>query len=279
MQPIRSLLALALFGTACATHAAAVVSSGAAAGAAGLQPTVDAFRASLGTLNPNVAGSLGSGRREINWDGTPDALSAPNPLPANFFNANSPRGAVLSTPGTGFQVSANAAIGPVRFGNLNPDYPARFSTFSPQRLFVALDSNVTDVTFFVPGSTVLATVGAFGAVFTDVDLSNTTSLQLFDADDALLGTFYAPPGGSASETLSFLGVRYDAGEQIGRVRITAGNTAPGPNETGAVDVVAMDDFIYAEPRAAGANVPEPATALLLVGSATALGLVRRVRRR
>src|SRR5437868_8958461 len=40
-------------------------------------------------------------RSEINWDGVPDALAAPNNLPANFFNVNSPRGVVLATPGTG----------------------------------------------------------------------------------------------------------------------------------------------------------------------------------
>ena len=70
---------------------------------AAIQTSVDAFRTALGALNPNVAGSFGSGRREINWDGVPDARSAPNALPANFFNVNSPRGAVFSTPGTGFR--------------------------------------------------------------------------------------------------------------------------------------------------------------------------------
>jgi hypothetical protein len=98
------------------------------------QATVDNFRTALGALNPNVVGSLGTGRREINWDGVPDALSAPNNLPANFFNVNSPRGVVFSTPGTGFQVSANAATAtPVEFGNINASYPGLFKTFSPQR--------------------------------------------------------------------------------------------------------------------------------------------------
>ena len=60
--------------------------SGANAGA--IQGSVDAFRTALGTLNPNVAGSVGSGRREINWDGVPDLFSAPNPLPPDFFNVN-----------------------------------------------------------------------------------------------------------------------------------------------------------------------------------------------
>ena len=56
-----------------------------------------------GTLNPNVVGSLGTGRREINWDGVPNNFAAPNHLPADFFNVNSPRGVVFSTPGTGLR--------------------------------------------------------------------------------------------------------------------------------------------------------------------------------
>ncbi len=41
-------------------------------------------------------GSFGGLRREINWDGVPDARSDPNPFPADFFNTTSPRGAVFS---------------------------------------------------------------------------------------------------------------------------------------------------------------------------------------
>ena len=43
-------------------------------------------------------GDFGGVRREINWDGVPDARADPNALPANFFNVNSPRGVVFSTP-------------------------------------------------------------------------------------------------------------------------------------------------------------------------------------
>jgi hypothetical protein len=46
---------------------------------------VTAFRNFLGTNN-GVGGTFGNGRREINWDAVPDAFSAPNLLPANFFN-------------------------------------------------------------------------------------------------------------------------------------------------------------------------------------------------
>ena len=36
-------------------------------------------------INLNVTGSFGTGRREINWDGVPDALSAPNGLPGELL--------------------------------------------------------------------------------------------------------------------------------------------------------------------------------------------------
>src|SRR5215218_103219 len=64
----------------------------AGANAAAIQGAVDQFRADLGTLNPNNGQSFKSGRREINWDGVPDNFSAPNFMPNDFFNINSPRG-------------------------------------------------------------------------------------------------------------------------------------------------------------------------------------------
>ena len=242
-----------------------------AANAAGIQSTVDSFRTALGTLNANVAGSFGSGRREINWDGVPNTSAAPNLLPANFFNTTSPRGAVFSTPGTGFEVSGNAGTAPIEFDDLNPTYDSQFAPFSPQRIFTAIGSNTLDVTFFVPGSAVAALTRGFGAIFTDVDLATTSSIQYFDAANNSLGTFFVPSF-LGNETLSFLGVIFDA-PIVSRVRLTAGNQALGAGTTG--DVVALDDFIFGEP----APVPEPATlGLLGMGVFTALAARRRSRR-
>src|SRR5881275_2848402 len=103
---------IGLLGFPTLSIGAPITFSSSGANPAAIQTTVDAFRTQLGTLNANVAGSFSSGRREINWDGVPDALSAPNNLPANFFNVNSPRGVVFSTSGTGFQVSGNAGVAP-----------------------------------------------------------------------------------------------------------------------------------------------------------------------
>src|SRR5262249_57502147 len=78
------------------SSAGPITFSGSGISPSGIQATVDAYRADLGTLNPNVPGSFGSGRREINWDAVPDAFAAPNNLPANFFDVNSPRGVVFT---------------------------------------------------------------------------------------------------------------------------------------------------------------------------------------
>jgi hypothetical protein len=211
---------------------------------AAIQSAVDAYRADLGNLNPNTAGSFGSGRREINWDGVPDAFAAPNNLPPDFFNHNSPRGVIFNTPGFAVQVSANAGVAPVEFDNLNPTYSSLFRTFSPQRLFTAVGSNKLTVRFFVPGSSTPATTSGFGAVFTDVDRPG-TSIAYYDAQGRRLAKL-AVPVSPGNETLSFLGVRFhDA--RVAKVRITSGTAIPGQNETDRRDVVAMDDFIYGEP--------------------------------
>src|SRR5215813_2301870 len=207
---------LALFVNAATAVSGPITFSGSGSTPAGIQATVDAFRADLGSLNPNVPGSFGSGRREINWDAVPDAFAAPNNLPANFFNANSPRGVVFFTPGTGFQVSAdsdNPTNTPVEFGNIKRFLPRIFRTFSPERLFTALDSNITEVLFFVPGTPIPATVDGFGAVFTDVDRDNITKIEYFDINGSLLFSRFVLPGTTPRESLSFLGVGFDAGER------------------------------------------------------------------
>ena len=240
--------------------AAPVVRQGAGANAAGLQATVDLFRTDLGGANNGVGGSFTSGRREVNWDGVPDNFSEPNNFPPNFFNVNSPRGVVFNAieDATGaalnqFAVSSTAASGvPVRFGNLNTSYSAIFQTFSPQRLFIARNTHILEVNFFIPGTKIPATVSGFGVVFADVDSAtggNRSLIRVYGADGTQLSAASAPvqDGG-----LSFVGISFNAGERIARVVIESGNAAlSSTNSDGVngVDIVAMDDFIYGEPRA------------------------------
>ena len=266
----RSLLVLAFFVLGpCLAFGGAIVRSAAGLTPASIQPAVDQFRVDLGSANNGVGGTFPSGHREINWDGVPDSFSAPNNLPANFFNSNSPRGAVFAS-GTPVQVSAkvgNPTVTAVRFGNINPNYPNDFQTFSPERLFAAIGTNVTDVLFFVPGTSTAAYVNGFGAVFTDVDLPTSTTLQFFDPNGISLGTFSVPALFPGSQTLSFLGVSFNAGEKVARVRITAGNAPFGfdDNPAAGIDAVAMDDFLYGEPQSLQTSCSTDSTTLCLNG--------------
>ena len=90
--------------------AAPVVFEAAGSTPADIQAAVEDYRNFLGKNN-GVGGSFDDGRREINWDGVPANFAAPNNLPANFFNANSPRGVILSARGRGFGVSARRKPG------------------------------------------------------------------------------------------------------------------------------------------------------------------------
>ena len=173
------------------------------------------------------------------------------------------RGSTFTTDGSGFlQTSLNDPA----LTNINPSYSTTFGAFSPQRIFTPVLSNITDVTFSVPGSNgaTPATVAGFGAVFSDVDLQNVTRLEFFDSANIQIQSLNVLPGTTTSGSFSFLGAVAESGERIARVRITTGNSDLGPSEADGsrVDVVAMDDFIYSEPTALSAGVPEPSTSLL-----------------
>jgi hypothetical protein len=240
---------------------------------ASIQPTVDSFRAALGDPNNgNTAGPLGSGRREINWDGGGAATGVNNSTPLTAFQN---RGATITTTGTGF---AQTPPGDTILTSIQASYATTFSTFSAQRIFTPFGSNVTEITFSIPGSGGLtpATVTGFGAVFTDVDLPATTTIELLDLANASLGVFnvlQGTPGAAPSATLSFLGLEANAGEEIAKVRITTGNQALGaPDSNGnPVDVVVMDDFIYAEPQL----IPEPASSALVLLACLGIPRLRR----
>ena len=233
---------------------AAVIRVAAGANPAAIQAAVDQFRADLGGVNNGVGGSFATGRREINWDGVPDSFSEPNALPFNFFNVNSPRGVIFhSIANIGgnhqFRVSASAASGTtVRFGNIDASYATIFQTFSAERLFHGRFSNEIEIIFLIPGTSIPATVSGFGAVFCDVDSSNTFI------------EYYAPDGNKisgsslnvASNGLSFIGTSFNAGERVAKVIIRLGNSnlqSGNVDGVNSVDVVAIDDFIYGEPHA------------------------------
>jgi hypothetical protein len=244
---------------------------------ASIQSTVDAFRAAVSGLgnmnNGSVGGPLLSGRREINWDGGDPTLLTTAPIPpATPFNVFlNTRGGQFTTPGVG--LTQGPPSGGVQGGLAalfnNPTYATIFSTFSPSRLFTPVGSNITEALFFIPGMnpsvipgsnpSAPATVRGFGAVFTDVDQPDgsgpgqkkgnrgaSTLIEYFDQDGELIFSSFVPasPGDGS---LSFFGIVFEDA-RIARVRITTGDTAPGPNDDAKNDIVVMDDFIYGEPQ-------------------------------
>jgi hypothetical protein len=262
IKSIRNLLSssIALLMMANAIWAAPVVRQVGGANPAAIQATVDQFRTDLGGSNNGVGGSFQTGRREINWDGVPDAFAEPNDLPVNFFNVNSPRGIIFNAieDETGaalnkFAVSANNASGTaVRFANVNPTYSTAFQTFSAERLFTVRNAHMMEITFFIPGTKTPATVSGFGMVIADVDSStggNRTLIRVYGSDGLQLSAASAPV---ADNGLSFVGISFNGGERIARVVIEVGNmplSATNTDGAAGADVVAMDDFIYGEPRA------------------------------
>lgn len=239
------VLGSALLCAAGPALAGPVVREAAGANAAAIQAAIDQFRADLGgPNNGNAGGTQPGGRREINWDGGgAGAAVTLDPSPMTRFAA---RGATFTTPGTGFEISGQPAPLLVE---LNAGYAGLFAAFSAPRIFTPLDSHVMDVLFHVPGATAVpAAVTGFGAVFTNVDMAGATRLQFYAPDGTLLYE-RAVPAATGDATQSFLGVTFDAGEVVARVHIISGNVAMGLPEKTNANVVAMDDFLYAEPIA------------------------------
>ncbi len=262
--PAAAIAAAVTAVTAPTANAAPVVTQ-ATGNAAQIQAAVDSFRNSLGANNA-ANPAQAAGRREVNWDGVPDDRSTPSFMPEGQFRG---RGALFSTPGLGVQVSADdnddngnpdADPDQIQFSNINPTYEGEFITFSPERLFAPIGSNVTTTRFVVPASDTQAQTNGLGVVFTDVDQAGPTKIELLDATGASLGT-YPVPASPGSESLSFLGIKLDPGVGAASAKVTTGTAAlvapPGPSPAdGAADIVVMDDFIYGEPQPIPAEQPD-----------------------
>ncbi|MFL5810617.1 MAG: hypothetical protein ACJ749_13935 [Flavisolibacter sp.] len=206
------------------------------------------FRHLLGDNLNTTPGQTG-GRREVNWDGVAASLNNNDAFPFDFFNtvdaaapAGRKRGLVYVNDGTTFRVDSSD------FSGIEASYAAQFNPFSGKRTFSGANSNVTQISFQVPGETTPATVNGFGVVFVDVDDANSTSMEFFNGNKSL-GVFKVPVAGANS--FSFLGVQFP-NDKITKVKIIAGNAklATGVKDLsdgGTKDLVVMDDFFYSEP--------------------------------
>jgi hypothetical protein len=206
-----------------------------------IAPRLAEFRTVLGDpANGGTAGPLPGGRREIKWDG------APAEMPGDFFNTVVKAGAVFTTDGSGFRNSD------ADFSEINQAYADEFNAFSPLKTFMPLGSAELTVTFRVPGLETPAATRGFGLVFSDVERVGAASIQLFDAEGRSLGQYHAPVR-SDPAGFSFVGVVFES-PLVAQVRITSGQRALGAgvqdlSDGGNLDLVVMDDYLYAEPQA------------------------------
>jgi hypothetical protein len=208
------------------------------------------FRSLMGdSLNVSLPGNP-AGRREVNWDGVPAGFTDPFAFPADFFNATDPaiaagrkRGLLYATNDSSFRVSNKSFI------DIDSSYATQFAPFSAPRVFTRLGTNVAEVVFKVPGTTVNASVKGLGIIFLDVDDENATYLEFYEGNKYL--GLYKAPVRTGNSNVSFLGVFFPK-QKVTRVKITSGNgvLAKGVKDVsngGTKDLVVMDDFFYSEP--------------------------------
>ncbi len=187
-------------------------------------------------------------------------------IPTNRFAA---RGLLTADP---YSVSGDG------FVTANGSLAGQINAFSPKNTFAMADDHVLEMSFSIPGSTTAAGTRGFGAIFNDVELEGMTTMEMFNGEVSL-GSFNVTP--CFSSGTSFLGVLFND-PQVTNVVLTLGTanifnltgnlpvSGPAEDIANGIDLVATDDFVFAEPTQA---VPEPATmAVLGLG---VLGVIRR----
>lgn len=208
---------------------------------------LETFRHLVGDQLNTTTGVTG-GRREINWDGVPDSLVGKT-LPDGFFNPTEPGAPVARQRGLAYAGGGEFRVSNANFVEVNNQATGQFSAFSGNKTFANVSSNLWEVGFEVAGQSKTATVQGFGAVFSDVDLANSTSLEFFDGQQSL-GKFFVPAH-DATSNFSFLGVYFKNGVHITRVRVAHdGILSDGQkdiSDNGLHDLIVLDDFLYSEP--------------------------------
>jgi hypothetical protein len=203
------------------------------------------FRNQLGTLNSRTG--LTTGRREINWDGVPDSLDDKK-IPGNFFNPTEAGSPESLQRGIVYASADNAMVSKTNFSQVNGNASTEFASFSGNKSFAVVNANRWPVTFQVAGRSTAASVQGFGAVFTDVDKSNSTAIEFFNGQTSL-GQFFVPAHDNTSR-FSFLAV-YFPNNAVTEILIShEGKLSEGEKDItqgGAKDLIVLDDFIYSEP--------------------------------
>ncbi|MFL5338898.1 MAG: TIGR03118 family protein [Gemmataceae bacterium] len=242
----------------------------------GAVTALNAFEAAIGGVNNGAnPPAQAAGFRAINWDGVE--------LDGTDFGGNTTvidPGHVVGIPINRFQErgvqfdSVYAVSGPASptdastFSTVNPSVSNLFPAFSPANTFAMFNDHTLDIDFVLASShtsaPVLAATRGFGAIFRNVELANSTSIEYFNGDTSL-GKFFVPVG--AAGQAEFLGELF-ANPVVTRVSITLGTDvlfsfdgvhfSAGPQADDPAhghNLVVTDDFVYAEPQPLSAGQP------------------------
>ncbi|HZY89957.1 MAG TPA: hypothetical protein VFE78_34360, partial [Gemmataceae bacterium] len=234
-----------------------------ATGTAGTAAALASFEAAVGGSKNTAAAPQTGGFRTITWDGVKvdgtDAAAGPNSTVV--INKGHTVGIPLDRfEGSGVYFGAIYAVSNDGFTDVNPGAAGLFPAFSTPNTFAMLNDNGIDFKFVAPAATngtiVSASSRGFGAVFLNVELAGTTTVQYFNGNN-LLDTESAPVGGKGQPV--FVGALFN-NPVVTRVVLALGTdvifsfdgttAAPGPqadNPGAGHNLVATDDWAFAEP--------------------------------
>jgi hypothetical protein len=229
-------------------------------GSAGAKNALASFEAAIGGANNKDNPPQPGGFRAINWDGVK--------LDGTDFNGNTTvisQGTTVGIPinrfqSRGIEFEEVYAVSGDGFATVAPQTKGLFPAFSPNNTFTMFNENTIDFRFVLASDPTTsprpAVSRGFGAIFINVRLPNTTSIEYFNGDSSL-GKFFVPAGAAASP--EFFGVLFN-NPVVTRATITLGTDAlfnfDGTTfSSSAVDnpgaghnVAVTDDFAYAEPQ-------------------------------
>ncbi|HSV15097.1 MAG TPA: hypothetical protein VLI90_12635 [Tepidisphaeraceae bacterium] len=244
-----------------------------AVGTANTTASIAAFQSAIGGVdNANVAAEQSNGSRRINWDGVKldgtdfngqTQTIVPNKvvgIPVNRFQT---RGALF---GEVYAVSGDG------FASVNPGVAGQINPFSPKNTFGHFNDIDIDTSFIKPSTATTSPVQqgtrGFGAIFLDVEQSNSSYIEYFHNNDSL-GKFFVQPGASGQP--EFLGVLFNS-PVVTKVEVHPGSSplfffhnghvSAGQadiSKGGTEDMAAVDDFLYAEPASVANTVINHAT--------------------
>jgi hypothetical protein len=230
-----------------------------AVGTAGSTNALSAFEAAIGGPNNKDNPPQPNGFRTINWDGVK--------LDGTDFNGDTTvinKGTTVAIPvnrfqSRGVQFEEVYAVSGDGFATVNPHAKGLFPAFSPKNTFTMFNENTIDFRFVLASDPATdprpAISRGFGAIFLNVRLPDTTSIEYFNGDTSL-GKFFVTPGPVSSP--EFLGVLFN-NPVVTRVTITLGtdvlfffdgttfHSSSTDNPGAGHNLAVTDDFAYAEP--------------------------------